>query len=234
MSSHKLDLDDFFYSIRQQIYVVIKLDDFPNYYQGSDIDIFCYDVDALAKQLLTTGNKYVAQGFEIEVTNKSAWQIHIDFHHDDHLELRFDLYQALPKYQQLRIKEHYIFSVIENAEPRLRTFNGLEYSIYVPANVDELVLRYAEYLEWYERRPDKIKHLDYIVASLSENPGRISFLDKLHLYTELPEAPLESDNLNRYYIVRQLTQRVKKARSVGWRRVPGIMLHKLRRSLSRT
>lgn len=186
--SNRLDLDRFFFAVRKQIYVIVKLwDDFPNYYKGSDIDVFCYNKDEFAKQILSVGNWYLDQGFEIKVTDKSKSQTFVDFYFDGELEFRFDLYLSLPEYKKIKLKEHYIFSVIENAVTVQRDFNGVQYSIYVPSTVDDLLLRYVEYIEWYELRPDKIKHLEYIINSISSDSNRIGFIDKLHLYTELPE-----------------------------------------------
>lgn len=191
--SNKLNLDRFFSAVREQIYVIVKLDHFPNYYKGSDIDVFCYDKNEFAKVILSVGNRYLDQGFEIKVTSKGESQTYIDFYLDGQLEFRFDLYGSLPGYKRIRLKEHYIFSVIENSVPLCREFSNTQYSIHVPSAVDDLILRYAEYIEWYELRPDKIKHLDYIINTVSAQPNRIGFIDKLHLYTELPEANYDAE-----------------------------------------
>jgi len=189
--SNKLDLDRFFFQVREQVYVIVKLDNFPNYYKGSDIDIFCYNKNKFAKLILGVGNWYLEQGFEVKVTDKDESHTYVDFYLDGELEFRFDLYQSLPKYQKIKLKEYYIFSVIENAVPLYREFDSIKYPIYVPSEIDDLILRYVEYIEWYEIRPDKVKHLDYIVNSISSHSSRISFIDKLHLYTELPESIYE-------------------------------------------
>ena len=191
--SDKLDLDRFLFAVREQIYVIVKFSNFPSYYKGSDMDVFCYNKDEFAKTILNVGNWYLDQGFEIEVTNKGKSQTYVDFYCDGELEFRFDLYGSLPEYKKIRLKEHYISSVIENAVPLYKEFNGAKYTIYVPSAVDDLVLRYVEYIEWYELRPDKIKHLDYIVKSVSVEPGRIGFIDKLHMYTELPEPDYDKE-----------------------------------------
>ena len=38
--SNRLDLDRFFFEVREQIYVIVKPGDFPDYYKGSDIDVY--------------------------------------------------------------------------------------------------------------------------------------------------------------------------------------------------
>lgn len=230
--SNRLNLDRFFFAVREQIYVVVKLwDDFPNYYRGSDIDVFCYDKNEFAKMILSVGNWYVNRGFEIEVINKGDLQVCLDFYFDGELEFRFDLRQSLPNYKRIQLKPHYIYSVIENARVLYREFNGQQYPIYVPSPVDALLLRYVEYIEWYEARPDKIKHLDYVLEAVSAEPSRISFLDKLHLYTALPAADYEEASVNRFSRLRRMARLMNRARSIPVYRVPGVLFRKLRQAV---
>jgi hypothetical protein len=229
--SNVLNLDRFFFFARDQIYVIVKLGDFPNYYRGSDIDVFCYNKDDFAKAILAAGNPYLERGFEIRVSNKGDKQTHVDFFLDGELEFRFDLHQSLPQYKRIRIKEHYIYSVIENASTIEREFEGAGYPIYVPSVVDELMLRYIEYIEWYELRPDKVKHLDYILDVVSSDPSRISFLDKLHLYTELPAPRFERAWINRFYWLRRLASLINRARHIPVHRIPRVLFRKLRKVL---
>lgn len=224
--SNKLDLERFFFQVREQIYVIVKLGDFPNYYKGSDIDVFCYNKNKFAKQILTVGNWYLDQGFEVRATDKDKSHTYVDFYLNGELEFRFDLYQSLPKYKRIQLKEHYIYSVIENASVLYREFNGVQYPIYVPSTVDELLLRYVEYIEWYELRPDKIKHLDYILDAVASDAGRIGFLDKLHLYTELP---LPNYKENRISTFGRGASWMSRIRSIPLYRIPRVLFRKLRR-----
>jgi hypothetical protein len=225
--SNILDLDRFFFCAQDQVYVVVRLGDFPNYYKGGDIDVFCYNKAEFAKVVIGVGQSYLEQNFEISVTDDDV-QTYIDFYLGSELEFRFDLYQSLPNYKKIRIKEHYIFSVIENAAVVHREFKGVRYPIYVPSVVDELLLRYIEYIEWYHLRPDKIKHLDYILDSVSTDASRIGFLDKLHLYTRLPEPEVDARQTSRFYLFRWLSFWIKKVRSVPLRQLPGAVFRRLR------
>ena len=94
--SNKLNLERFFFQVREQIYVIVKMGDFPNYYKDSDIDVFCYNKNEFAKQILTVGNWYLDQGFEIKATDKDKSHTYVDFYLDGKLEFRVDLYQSLP------------------------------------------------------------------------------------------------------------------------------------------
>jgi len=185
--SNILDLDKFFFNVKDQAYVIVKNEDFPNYYKGSDIDVFCYDSSAFAKRILSVANSYLHKGFEVNVSNKGKSQTYIDFFLNGELEFRFDLYQSLPNYKKVYIKPHYIFSVIENAATVEREFDGSKYSLRITSIIDESLLRYIEYIEWYELRPDKIKHLDYITERIDDNT-KAQFLNRLHFYTALPEC----------------------------------------------
>jgi hypothetical protein len=186
----KINLDEFFYGLTDEIYCIIKIrNNFPDYSPGDDIDIFCYDSITFSQKILETGNTYVLRGFEIKVTSTPDYrQTYIDFFYNEKLELRFDLYQSLPAYTNIRIRPALFSSIIEHAIPRKRYFQNQQFDIYVPNAIDDMLIRYIEYHEWYKQRPDKIKHLDYILNTIHDT-SRISLMDKIHYYTELP--PIE-------------------------------------------
>lgn len=185
--SNLINLDEFFFNISDRIYCIVKLDEnFPVYKTGDDIDIFCYDIISLSKKILAVGNKYVNNRYEMKITSDLNYQhIYIDFFLESKLEFRFDLYGALPYYSNIRIKPALFSSIIENAVPKTRTFQNQKYDIFLPNETDEMLIRYIEYIEWYKQRPDKIKHLNYILSN-SDEKKRITLLDKIHYYTELP------------------------------------------------
>ena len=57
MYSNKLNLDEFFFSVRKQDYVIIKMTpEFPNYYKGSDVDILCLDLNKFSGTIFDIGN----------------------------------------------------------------------------------------------------------------------------------------------------------------------------------
>jgi len=182
----RLDLGLFFSALEGKKYSIIKLTDFPDYNIGSDIDVFCDNIDDIAREIIYIGNQYCKQGFEIRVKNANASHIHIDFITGYKLDFRFDLYGALPPYKKLRIKGDYFTKIINDSVPINFDRNQKQYQIYVPSDLDDLVLRYIEYIEWYELRPDKIKHLDYITSAISNNKNNAQFLEILHRYTALP------------------------------------------------
>ena len=58
-------------------------------------------------------------------------------------------------------------------------------------------MRYLEYVEYFQDRPDKIKHANYILDTLEKTPADISFLDTLHYYIKIPPIDIESNRFAR-------------------------------------
>ncbi len=180
MPNIKVDLIPLFERLVDKNYCIVKLPkEFPGYKLGSDLDIFCYDIDDIAKVIIG----YLPKDLNAKIT-KRVGQMYVDIIGDnEEIHLRFDLYGALPTYKNLFIKEAFFSSVIENSQ----TLEKDSCKVKVPCLIDETILRYIEYQEWYGQRPDKIKHIEYIEDKISD--GRVNvnqFLDKLHFYTDLP------------------------------------------------
>ena len=94
-SFRRIDLDEFFHEARELRYVLIKRERFPSYTRGGDLDILCTAVKEFADRVLGAANRYVEQGYEIEVTTKpTAPHIYVDFYRNDELEIRFDLVEG--------------------------------------------------------------------------------------------------------------------------------------------
>lgn len=184
-----IELSDFFKELGDSPYCVVKMSEmFPLYTAGEDVDIFCYSLDETVRKLLSWGDRYVDRGFRIKVTTvvKKA-HVHVDFLGAGGLEFRFDLYGELPHYAKTCIKPALFESVIENARPIPVAAGGV--TVKVPCQVDDALIRYLEFVEWYDVRPDKLKHLDFIMENL-EDTARGKFLDKLHHYTSPPAVSL--------------------------------------------
>lgn len=185
MSVIKINLVEIFEIIQDRNYSIIKLpEEFPSYKLGSDLDIFCYDIDILAKEIINSLQKYIDDKHNIEIEKRDG-QMYIDVKKQDRIYFRFDLYDRLPKYYNLKIKEGFFSSIIENSQ--IKQIGELK--IKVPSQIDEVILRYIEYHEWYVQRPDKIKHINYIEDQISKKGIDLDvFLDKLHFYTSIPKV----------------------------------------------
>ncbi|MCU4165571.1 hypothetical protein [Carboxylicivirga caseinilyticus] len=177
-----INLIDFFKTIEYDCYCIIKIDDkFPEYSIGDDIDIFCFDISHIIKNLLIVTNQYIDKGFTAQITKRSETHTHFDILNKNKIEIRFDLYQQFPGYKNLNIKKSLFDVIIEKREKKMIN-NSL--FVYVPNKIDELILRYIEYHEWYAERPDKIKHIEYILKNAED---KTKFLDRIHHYTALPK-----------------------------------------------
>ncbi len=184
MSDIKINLKPLFKKLEEKVYCIIKLpDEFPEYKIGSDLDVFCYDTEDISKIIMGYLQNFIDNSLTIKLSNMGS-QIYIDVMDKNTIHFRFDLYGALPKYENILIKDAFFSSVIENSISVLKD----EVNVKVPSTIDENILRYIEYQEWYAQRPDKIKHMNYIEEKIKNSEININnLLDKLHYYTELPE-----------------------------------------------
>jgi len=87
--SNKLNLIDFINKFNCCEYAIIKIwDDFPNYYPNSDIDIFCLNINEIAKKIIASGNTYLEKGFEIEIVEIDSCHKQVDFVLDGKIDFR--------------------------------------------------------------------------------------------------------------------------------------------------
>lgn len=186
-----IDLSVFFEAMQESAYSIIKYISLDNYKEGNDIDIFCFDINEIIRILSMVASKnLLSQGYDVDIYEcGNEKHVQFDIKRGDKLIFKFDLYGELPAYEKVNIKESFFAVVIENSE-RSYYLNqeGKEFYVKHASVLDELLLRYIEYIEWYEVRPDKIKHLDYIISKVEENETNIKFLDKLYYYTKLPDV----------------------------------------------
>lgn len=183
-----IDLRGFFNSITDLPYCLVKRSGtFPRYIQGEDLDIFCYEVDGMIRRILHWGREVIANRYEISVeTMHDPGQVHVDFNFRSRLDLRFDLYGHMPFYEKICLRPALFESIIENSILESIVTEQGEVTVRVPCQVDDMLIRYCEFVEWYDVRPDKIKHLDHIMNSLDLEKKNL-FLSKLHHYTSLPQ-----------------------------------------------
>jgi tetratricopeptide (TPR) repeat protein/SAM-dependent methyltransferase len=158
-SGNRLDLCRFLQGMKD--YVVLKLsEDFPNYRDHSDLDLLCGDCDRVLAHILEVGQTYEQQGFRIEVTATGQHR-HVDFFAPGakRLTFRFDLVDTLA-YKTFEASSHYSTVVRDSAQSVTRG----RATVRVPAPAHDLAIRFFEWVEHHEKRPDKIKHLNYVKA----------------------------------------------------------------------
>lgn len=182
----KLKFEDLFNRCREQPYSVIKLSpSFPNYSLGDDIDIYCRDINSFATLTLGFLDAYVDSRRSVRVKEKPN-KIQIDLiEKGGDIHFRFDLFAAQPPYDNVSIKPSFFDVVIETSQ--LESRSGVE--LKVPHMMDECILRYIEYTEYFGVRPDKIKHVDFINKRIDEGQlDRERLFKRLHYFVALPET----------------------------------------------
>jgi len=184
----QINISNIFNEIKDLNYILIKKSEhFPNYYTGSDLDIICDDKKTLIRKILTIGNFYITKYlFEIRVaSNENTKHTKVDFYFGNTLELRFDVHEGLPKFKNVKIRDDYANSLLENKQRLKLGKEDKTFVINIPSKIDDLIFRYIEYFEWFERRPDKLKHLDYVERFLNDENERKIFFNRLHTYMDL-------------------------------------------------
>jgi hypothetical protein len=144
------------------------------------------DIAGIVKSTLFFLNDYVDSESKVKINELSS-QVQIDLFVADVLELRFDLYFEQPKYKNVILKSCFFSTIIETSEVVLQGENKTEVRVPNPRN--EFIIRYVEYHEYFEQRPDKIKHIEYIVNTYSAVVMPRNF-EALHYYVAFPEEKL--------------------------------------------
>ena len=159
-------------------YVILKCSEhFPNYHDYSDLDILCADRKAMEAHILNAGKPYESKGFTITVTNDGDHE-HFDFFPPgaERLNFRFDLLDSLTGYSKIIVDPRYHERVLSTR--REVVSNGAK--IQIPAIEHDLAIRFMEYIEWGNERPDKKKHFEYVRAHNS-----LAFAEVLRRHTNV-------------------------------------------------
>jgi len=185
-SDAQIDINGFIYSIRHEPYAIIKFDQNLTYDRGDDIDIFTLDISSLSQSIIGHFVSSYADKFELELVEINEYHAHIDLRRNNDLIIKFDLYERIPNYPRVNIDNRFFNEVVRCSNSLLCEYRNEEFEFNIASDIDDMILRYLEFLSYYEIRPDKLKHSDYLIENLSENE-RQHFFEKLHYYTELPE-----------------------------------------------
>ncbi len=186
-----IDLNEIFNVLKREKYCIVKYKSFDQVLPGNDIDIFAFNVNALAKMIINQIEKQIFEqkDFKIHVSSYQDNKCYVDVLKKGKVYIRFDICGQMPDYKRAKVKEGLFACTVEKAE-KIILDNG-NYEIKIASKKQEMLIRYLEYIEWYERRPDKIKHLNYVLDNLKSEEERKEFLDDLHYYTGFPELKYE-------------------------------------------
>ena len=193
-------------SVQDETYCLIKRSDiFPNYVIGSDFDVFCYNAITFSEKIIGNLNEQKNKKINLHLKNYEN-KIVVDVVEENLINLRFDIYFKLPKFKNIHIRESLFSSVIENSQKV--SFGDMK--IPVPSCLDDAIIRYLEYHEWFSIRPDKIKHIHIIEEYFLEKKiDQILFLNKVHYYLKFPEQ-LDSRRVSQNSLLRKVGKSFRK------------------------
>lgn len=179
----KFNILEIFESVQFENYCLIKKSDiFPNYEIGSDFDIFTFNAISFCEKITAYFNDKLNENIHIDL-KKLENKIVVDVFENKQINIRFDIYFKLPKFNNLNVRDALFSSVIEGHQKI--TFGDVKIS--VPAYLDDAIIRYIEYHEWFSIRPDKIKHIHMIEDYFLEKKiDKVLFLNKVHYYLKFP------------------------------------------------
>ena len=185
----KFSLSDCIKAIKDIDYCIIKYrGKLTNYEVGNDIDIFTTQHQNLINILNEKLNSFVSNGGVIKVTDYKE-KIHFDLFDEGNFYFRFDICVKPPRYLNLSIKESFFYSCIFNSEEK--EIQGS--NIKIPNKFDDLILRYIEFLDLYNTRPDKISHVNYINKIIQHSDIDKELFDKrLFEILSIKLDPIES------------------------------------------
>ncbi len=200
-------------------YILLKRwSDFPSFLPGSDVDILVIDRLAASAMLqkylgaIVDRNEYFLR--IMEGTN----HIHLDIMQKDQVWIRFDLMDSFEGFSRFTIQDSLKVKLFLSRDK----FVCEEQEIFVPSHEFDLLIRYFEYLEYFELRPDKIKHLDYICAN-STPEQQAELINNAHRYIrfqrsqwqgKVPVVP--SSDKSRKQAFKEIFRLIKKIISISW------------------
>jgi hypothetical protein len=190
--------------------------------RGGDIDIFVLEMDAALGRLRVASAESSAAAGLTQIGKK---HVHYDLYEGGELLFRFDLYGALPSYRRVRVNPSLFESVVERAVSTEVDVEGTgqRVSFPVPARVDEMIVRYLEYCEYFPIESGKAKHLDWIVSQ-GTPPEKALFLERLHYYVSQPEEDAEAFGIARSSIVESEAAHMNALLEGSIRYLPGALL----------
>lgn len=199
----------FLREIEDEYYCIIKRNNIIEFRNGADIDIFCYDLTSFTKKIIKASKIFIKNGYELKINDEIENHWHLDLCKENTISVRFDIYNTLPSFKKVNVKKAFFACVLENRVEEKIMINNNKLKVYYPALIDELIIRYIEYIENYKLRPDKIKHLEYIMRKLDENTKNKVFIDKLHYYTSFTKDLNPKPKIDLFLLFKEILEKIR-------------------------
>lgn len=161
-------------------YVVLRASDiFPNVAIGGDIDILVDDRAYAEKILVAYFLTSPYPNIEVEISQNSE-HTHLDIINGKNLICRFDLIDSFNFLSKIHVNHSLTTHILGRKE--IREVNG--HAIFFPSKMDDLLVRYIEYIEYFSELPTKEKHIEYIFSHC-EGKQWSQFFEHVQRYTKL-------------------------------------------------
>jgi hypothetical protein len=203
-----IDFKHLFYLIREEPYVFVKHVEIENLQPLGSLDIFCFNMNNLARKIIDYGSIYLIKDFDINVESCGQLKTKIHLSSNDALVFSFVLFQSIPKFENVTVEPSYIHSIIENAQSIYYEYNGNKFPVFAPSKVDKLIWQYIEYLDKHEYMPNGSKYYPAIIDKLSSQ--RISFFDKINIYVKRKVKDYDSYSSNLIFKRRLTVNQIKR------------------------
>jgi len=188
--SNIIDVTKIFNNLKYSDYVIIKDDgNFPNYFDGDDLDIFCKNKDELHSEIMDLIEEYQDK-YKITEHNKGV-RIHVDFRYKENekINYRIDMLDTFPylvnlghTHNKIEVRDEY-YDIIFSRKIKKTLSNPLmvdegNITVNFPCETDDLVLRFIEWT-W---QPHKTRHINYVIKNLK---NKNDFIKTVNKYTNI-------------------------------------------------
>ena len=185
------DLDELVASILVQLqdtrYVIVKMPaTFPFISEGSDIDIFALGFEPFVQSTYRAVSELPDHGRSVRVSYLSETQAHIDVIRAGTIEVRLDVYCALPEFSGLRLRPLFFSRALDTRIGASVEVGEREVSFFTLEPRYDAALRICEYANYYWSGPDKIHHIEAILELSATT--RVEAIGLLHEMTDLPDT----------------------------------------------
>lgn len=184
-----MNIDLISYLSRLENYVVLRRSDiFPEISIGGDIDILVEDREFAEKILVEHFLQADVDNYAVQVDQREA-HTHIDLLSNGILFFRFDLIDSFAFLKKIHVRNGFSAHVLAN---KLSATIGEE-TVFFPSLLDDMLIRYLEYIEYFEAIPTKEKHLAYVMEHAEASWP--TFIAHVHRFTKLVhDAYVENPN----------------------------------------
>ncbi len=186
-------------------YILLKKwDDFPAFLPGSDVDVLVIDRFAVSEKAQEYLHHILA-GEEVFLrVGEGNKHIHLDLMNGNDILIRLDLIDSLDCFTRFSVQDAIKVKIFLDRE----NISVDNQEVFVLSHEFDLLIRYFEYLEWFERRPDKMKHLDYILAN-STQEQRLVLINNAHRFIRFHHARWQEENPPKNVPVKSRKQALK-------------------------